>query len=209
MSRKQLILAKTAIWLVCLAPLGRLVLFAFTGRLTANPVEFIQLSTGTWALIFLLASLAITPLRRLTGRNEVIKFRRLLGLFAFFYASLHFTVYLVLDQNLDLASMWADVFKRPFITVGFTAFVLLLPLALTSTAWSIRKLGGLNWTRLHSLVYMSAIAAVVHFWWKVKADIREPAIYAAILAALLSARLVYWARKRDLAAKPRIAPAEP
>ena len=196
MTRKQIILAKLLVWLLCLAPLGRLVYRGLTANLTANPVEFVQLSTGTWCLVFLLTSLAVTPLRRITGWNVLIRFRRLIGLFAFFYGCLHLTIYLVLDLEFNLCGIAADVVKRPFITAGFTALMLMVPLAATSTAWSIRKLGGKNWTRLHRLVYISAIAGVVHFWWKVKADTREPAIYAAVLTALLATRLVVWSRNR-------------
>jgi len=206
-TRKQIILAKVVVWLLCLAPLVRLIYRGLTANLTANPVEFVQLSTGTWALVFLLASLAISPLRKVSGWSVLIRFRRLLGLFAFFYAFLHLLIYLVLDLQFNINGILADVIKRPFITAGFTAFVLLAPLAATSTAWSIRRLGGKNWTRLHRLVYISAIAGVVHFWWKVKADIREPAIYAAVLAVLLGARVVIWVTNRQAA--PSRLPAEP
>ncbi len=181
-------LLKSAVWMGCLAPLGRLVYLGFAGGLGANPIEFITLSTGTWTLVFLLATLAITPLRRLSGRNGLIKFRRLIGLFAFFYGCLHFTTYVWLDKFFNVPDMLKDVVKRPFITAGFSAFMLLVPLAATSTAGSIRRMGR-RWQMLHRLVYLSAAAAVIHYWWKVKADTRQPAIYAAILTVLLLYRL--------------------
>lgn len=205
MTKRQLIVAKTIIWVLCLLPLARLTYFGFSAQLGPNPIEFVTLSTGTWTLIFLLASLAVTPFRRLTGRNELIRFRRLLGLFAFFYAFQHLLIYVLFDQQLDFRAMLDDVVKRPFITAGFTAFMLLLPLALTSTAWSIRKLGGKNWNRLHKLVYLSAIAAVIHFIWKVKVVEAEQLIYAGVLAALLGFRILFWARARatSIPATPR------
>lgn len=196
MTQRQIVILKVAVWIACLLPLVRLVYHAITHDLTANPIEFITLSTGIWTLTFLMASLAITPLRRITGKNWLIRFRRLLGLFAFFYALLHFLIYLVLDQTFDLDSILHDIGKRPFITMGFTAFVLLIPLAVTSTAWSIRKLGGRRWNLLHRLVYVSGVAAVIHFWWKVKADTRQPAIYAVVLTVLLLAR-VFWNMKQQ------------
>jgi methionine sulfoxide reductase heme-binding subunit len=200
LKRSHLILLKSLVWIVCLLPFARLLWRGYNEfrgidpDLGANPIEFITLSTGTWTLVFLLASLAITPLRRLTGWNSLIKFRRLLGLFAFFYVCLHFSIYIVLDRQLDVSTIWEDVAKRPFITVGFLAFVLLVPLAVTSTTGWIRRLGGKRWNRLHKLVYISGAAGVVHFWWKVKSDIREPAIFAAVLALLLGFRIVWWAR---------------
>ena len=196
---------KIAVFLACLVPAARLAWKAYDGTLGANPIEFITLSTGIWTLGFLMATLAITPLRRITGVQALIRFRRMLGLFSFFYASLHFLTWIVLDQFFDWNAMVTDVRKRPFITMGFTAFVLLTPLALTSTQWAIRKMGGRRWQMLHRLIYVAAIAAVIHFWWKVKADVREPLVYAAILGVLLAARLVFWARKR--AAGPVAAPA--
>jgi methionine sulfoxide reductase heme-binding subunit len=196
MSRRNILLLKTTVWIGCLVPLGRLTYKGLTGGLGANPIEFITLSTGTWTLIFLLATLSITPLRKLTRQSWLIRIRRLIGLFAFFYASLHFTTYIWLDKFFDLQEMVADVMKRRFITAGFLAFTLLVPLAVTSTTWAVRKLGGKNWQRLHRLIYLSAVSAVIHFWWKVKADVREPAIYAAILAGLLLLRLAMTAREK-------------
>jgi len=185
---------KCGVWLVCLAPLARLVFKGFRGELGANPIEFITLSLCIWTLSLLLATLAITPLRKLAGLNWLVKFRRLVGLFAFFYGCLHFITYIWLDKFFDLEEMVKDVAKRPFITAGFLAFLLLVPLAATSTNSSIRRLGGKRWQLLHRLVYVSATSAVVHFWWKVKADTREPAIYASILGCLLLFRLLLWMR---------------
>jgi sulfoxide reductase heme-binding subunit YedZ len=196
MSSSKILLLKIAVWIGCFVPLGRLLYKGWTGGLGANPIEFITLSTGTWTLIFLLATLSITPLRKLTGQSWLIRIRRLIGLFAFFYASLHFTTYVWLDKFFEFQEMVEDVMKRRFITVGFLAFTLLVPLAMTSTTWAVRKLGGKNWQRLHRLIYLSAVAGVIHFWWKVKADVREPAIYAAILGGLLLLRLAIKAREK-------------
>jgi sulfoxide reductase heme-binding subunit YedZ len=192
---RQLKRIKVAVWICGLAPLGRLVYKAFTGGLGANPIEFITLSTGTWTLTFLLFTLSITPLRKLLRQPWLVRLRRLIGLFAFFYGCLHLTTYVWLDKFFDLRDMLKDIAKRPFITAGFLAFVLLIPLAATSTAGAIRRLGGRRWQWLHRLIYVSATAGVVHFWWKVKADTRTPAIYAATLALLFSLRLVFWASR--------------
>ena len=197
MQRRKIILAKVFIWAACLAPLGRLGYKALTGGLTANPIEFITLSTGTWALVFVMATLSITPLRQFTGQNWLIKLRRPIGLFAFFYGFLHFTTYVWLDKFFDLHDMVRDVLKRPFITAGFFAFVLMIPLAVTSTAWAIRKMGGRNWQMLHRLIYLTGIAAVIHFWWKVKADTRQPAIFALVLTVLLGCRIINWVIRRQ------------
>jgi methionine sulfoxide reductase heme-binding subunit len=179
---------KPLVFLACLVPFTQLAYSSYAGNLGANPIETITRFTGSWALIMLISSLAITPLRRITGRNELIKFRRMLGLFAFFYAALHFATYMVLDLFFDFAAIGKDVLKRPYITVGFTAFVLMIPLALTSSARMIRRLGK-RWQQLHYLVYVIAILGVVHFYWLVKADIRRPAQYGAVLAILLGYRL--------------------
>ena len=192
MTRKAIAVAKILIWVACLTPLLRLGWKGLTGGLGANPIEFITLSTGTWTLVFLLATLAITPLRRLSGQSWLIRFRRLVGLFAFFYGVLHFITYVWLDKFFDVQDMIKDVAKRPFITAGFLAFLLLVPLAATSTAGAIRWMGGRRWQLLHRLIYVSGVSAVVHFWWKVKADVRKPAIYAAVLGILLGLRLVFW-----------------
>jgi len=158
--------------------------------LGANPIEFITHSTGTWTLVFLLITLSVTPLRRLTGRNDLIRYRRMLGLFAFFYACLHFTTYIWLDQFFDWSAIVKDVIKRPFITVGFASFVLLIPLAATSTHAMQRRLKR-RWQQLHRLVYLIAIGGVAHYWWLVKKDITQPALYALALALLLGFRLAY------------------
>ena len=191
MSRSRLItIIKVVLFPAALLPQAWLVWKALHNDLGANPVEFITHATGDWAMIFLLSSLAITPLRKLTKFSELIRFRRMLGLFAFFYASIHLLTFAGLDHHFNWAEVVPDVYKRPFVTAGFTAWLLMLPLALTSTTWSIRKLGGKNWQRLHWLVYFSAIAAVVHYWWLVKKDISGPLVYAVILGVLLGYRLV-------------------
>lgn len=188
LSSRQIVAAKVVLWLVCLMPLTRLIYLGLTDGLGANPIEFITRSTGTWTLTGLLITLSITPLRKLTGRAWLIRFRRLLGLFAFFYACLHFTTYIWLDQFFDPASILKDIYKRPFITVGFSAFVLLLPLAYTSRQSMMKKLGR-NWQRLHKLVYVIASLGVIHYWWLVKKDITQPLIYGCVLAVLLAMRL--------------------
>ncbi len=185
------------IFIGALAPLASIALRASQGALSANPVAEIENELGLAALIFLVASLACTPARRLLGWTWPTRIRRELGLFAFFYASLHVLTYLVLDQGVDLAAVIEDIAKRPFITVGFLAFVLLVPLALTSTAASIRRLGFRRWTRLHQLAYVAAVLAVVHFIWRVKIDLSQPLIYAAVLGALLLVRVGVWLRQRS------------
>jgi sulfoxide reductase heme-binding subunit YedZ len=189
---------KSALFVVCLMPLGLLVWRGFTGGLTANPIEFITHTTGWWALAFLMITLAVTPLRRLLDMPWLLRLRRMLGLYACFYASLHFLTWLVVDQFFDWEAIIKDIAKRPYITVGFTAFLLLLPLAATSTNAMVRRLGAARWQSLHRLVYVIAILGVVHFWWLVKKDIREPAVFALILIVLLGARLVVLWRKRAL-----------
>ena len=182
-------MAKALLFLASLIPLGRLIWLAFSDGLGANPIEFITRSTGTWTLVFLLITLSITPLRRLTGRNALIRYRRMLGLFAFFYACLHFTTYIWLDQFFEWPAIVKDVIKRPFITVGFAAFVLLIPLAATSTQAMQRRLKR-RWQQLHRLVYLIAICGVLHYWWLVKKDVTEPAWYALALTLLLGYRWV-------------------
>ena len=182
-------LIKPFVFVASLAPLAYLLLGAWQGRLGANPIETITRSTGLWTLRLMLITLAVTPLRRLTGWNGVISLRRMLGLFAFFYGSLHLLTYVWLDQFFDWAAIVKDVAKRPFITAGFSAYVLLVPLAITSTAGMIRRLGGRTWRRLHRLAYVTAALGVVHYWWLVKADIRPPRNYAILLALLLLVRL--------------------
>ena len=182
-------LVKSTVFLICLLPLGQLGYGYYSDNLTVNPIEYITRFTGSWALFILLASLSVTPLRRLTGWNELIKTRRMLGLFAFFYAALHFATYMVLDLFFDFAAIGKDILKRPYITVGFTALVMMIPLALTSNAAMIRRLGK-RWQQLHYFVYPTAILGVLHFYWLVKADIRRPVQYGAVLALLLGYRLV-------------------
>lgn len=189
---RQLLLSKWSkplVFLACLSPLGFLALRAYNGQLTANPVEFVQHFTGDWTLRFLLITLAVTPLRKLLTLPDLIRFRRMLGLFAFLYVCLHFLTYLGPDQAFDLRGMWKDVYKRPFVTVGFLGFVLLIPLALTSTKNWIRRLGGKRWQLLHRLIYICALCGVVHYYWLVKSDHRLPLLYGAILALLLIYRL--------------------
>lgn len=186
-------LAKPLVFVLALTPFLWLAFRAFQGDLGVNPAETLQLETGIWALRFLLATLAITPLRRLTGWNRLIQYRRMLGLFAFFYAFTHFLTYLILDQYFSLDQMMVDVVKRPFITMGFTAFVLMIPLAVTSTKGWIRRLGR-RWQLLHRLIYVSAIAAAVHYLWKVKVMIGSPVYYGIAVALLLGFR-VAWALK--------------
>jgi sulfoxide reductase heme-binding subunit YedZ len=197
---------KVPIFLFCLVPLGVLVWRALTANLGANPVEFIQHATGDWTLRFLVSTLSITPLRKLLKLPELIRFRRMLGLFAFFYACLHFLTYLGPDQSFDLAAIWRDVAKRPFITVGFTAFVLLIPLAITSTAGWIRRLGGRRWQMLHRAIYISAICGVIHYYWLVKSAVLRPLTYAAIVAVLLLWRLGDWLIRRGRAIRTAAKP---
>jgi sulfoxide reductase heme-binding subunit YedZ len=174
--------------LLCLLPLMRLVALGMDGGLGANPIEFITRSTGTWALVGLLVTLSVTPLRRLTGRADFIRYRRMLGLFAFFYACLHFVTYLWLDQFFDPSAIARDIVKRPFITVGFSAFTLLIPLAATSNHAMMRRLGR-RWQLLHRLVYLIAVLGVIHYLWLVKKDLTEPLLYGGMLALLLAVRL--------------------
>ena len=196
---------KPPVFLLCLVPLGILVWRALTANLGANPVEFIQHATGDWTLRFLVFTLCVTPLRKLLKLPDLIRFRRMLGLFAFFYACLHFLTYIGPDQSFDLAAIWKDVAKRRFITVGFAAFVLLIPLALTSTAGWIRRLGGRRWQMLHRAIYISAICGVIHYYWLVKSAVLRPLTYAAIVAVLLLWRLGDWLirRSRKIATAPK------
>jgi len=183
----KLKLLKTAVFIASLTPLGLLGYYAYTSNLGANPIEVITHWTGDSTIIFLLITLTVTPLRKVFGWNDAIKFRRMLGLFAFFYVCLHFTTYIWLDQFFDLRGIVKDVAKRPFITVGFASFVLLIPLAMTSTAAMVRRLGK-RWQKLHRLIYFIAAGGVIHYWWLVKKDIRWPLTYGAVLAVLLLCR---------------------
>jgi len=196
-------LLKPLVFAVSLGPLAHLLVGAWQGSLGANPIETITRSTGLWTLRFMLITLTVTPVRRLTGWNDAIRLRRMLGLFAFFYGSLHLLTYVWLDQFFDWASIVKDVAKRPFITAGFSAYVLLVPLAITSTAGMIRRLGGRRWRRLHRLAYATAALGVVHYWWLVKADIRPPRNYAIVLAVLLLVRVAAAPRRSRTAAPHR------
>ena len=185
---------KPAVWLACLTPLAFLIYDGFTDNLTANPIEKITNTTGIWTLRLIVATIAITPLRWLTGINQLVNYRRLVGLFAFFYASIHFTIYVVTTffiggfSNFDASGLWADLVKRPYITAGFTAFVLMIPLAISSTAGWIRRMGGKKWNLLHRLIYITALAACLHYFWKVKLDTTFPVYYAIGVAVLLGFR---------------------
>ncbi len=193
---------KISVFVLCLVPLSILLWDIYTANLGANPVEALLHRTGSWTLRFLVIVLAVTPIKRVSGWTWPLRLRRMLGLFAFFYACLHFLVYTLLDLQLDWSHVGADIVKRPYITVGFTALVLLLPLAVTSTNKMMRRLGR-RWKKLHRLVYLIAVLGVVHFYWLVKADVREPLIYAGIVSALLGFRLLHYLRGR--APAPRLA----
>jgi sulfoxide reductase heme-binding subunit YedZ len=210
---------KVLVFLASLGPAAWLVWAALTGNLGANPLSELTNETGVWTLRFVCITLAITPLRKLTGWNGAIRFRRMAGLFAFFYATLHFLTYVIVDRfaSLDFpngivifaastvrnlaASVGDDIYKRPFITVGFTALMTMVPLALTSTAGMIRRLGGRRWNRLHRLVYATGVLGVVHYWWLVKADVRRPLAYGIVVGTLLALR-VFWATHRAASRAP-------
>ena len=200
---KPIVLLKRIIFAAALIPAAVLVLDAFRGDLTANPIEFITHTTGDWAIRFLVITLAVTPIRRITGWNPVIQLRRMLGLFSFFYATLHFLTWFVLDWFFDIASMAADVVKRPFITLGMATFLMLLALALTSTTNSIRRLGR-RWTQLHRLIYVAAITGLVHFWLVGKVLLTEVTYWAFALTALLGFR-VWWILRKH--ARATVTPA--
>jgi sulfoxide reductase heme-binding subunit YedZ len=195
--------AKALVFLVCLVPGLWLLFRTLTGRLGINPVEDLELTTGIWTFRFLLLTLAVTPVRRITGWNRLIQYRRMLGLFTFFYVCVHFAVYIVIDESFAWNLIVKDVVKRPFITMGFTAFVLMIPLALTSTKGWIRRLGR-RWQSLHRLIYICAICASVHYLWKVKVMIGSPVYYAAIVAVLLGFRVVWQVRSAKLLKTQRV-----
>ncbi len=190
--RLQLRYIKPVVFLACLGPVASLTWRGFHAELGANPIEAITHGTGDWTLRFLLITLAVSPLRKITRQYWLIGFRRMFGLFAFFYGFLHLMTYVWLDKFFDVHEMLHDIAKRRFITAGMTAFALMIPLALTSTKWAIRKLGGRRWQNLHRLIYASAAAGVIHYIWLVKADLRKPLEYGAVLAALLVYRFVDW-----------------
>lgn len=203
---KPITLLKAALFVAALIPFGLLVWGFYTNDLTANPGDYITDQTGTWILGTLFASLCVTPLRKLTGWNDLIKLRRMLGLFAFFYAVLHVLTWIVFVHYFEVSFMVEDVFKRPFITVGMAVFVILTLLAITSNRWSIRKMGR-KWATLHRLVYAAAIGGVIHFWWLVKADITLPRRWAVAFGVLLGMRVWWWYQKRVTSSKRRVAPA--
>ena len=194
---------KAGLFALCLVPLTRLVYGGFANSLGANPIETITRSTGWWTLFLLMVTLAVTPLRRWTGANWLLRLRRMLGLFAFFYASTHFMTFVWFDHWFDVAEILKDVVKRPFVTVGFAAYLLLLPLAATSTNSMIRRLGR-NWQRLHRLIYVIATLGVVHFWWLVKRDVTEPLLFALVLSALLGIRLFWRVREAHDPGRPGV-----
>jgi methionine sulfoxide reductase heme-binding subunit len=183
---------KVVVFAACLVPLAVLVWRGLHNDLTADPIAFITHTTGDWTLRFLIITLGITPLRKILHVPQLIRFRRMLGLFAFFYVCLHFTTWIWLDKQFVWSEMWKDVEKRRFITVGFTGFVLLIPLAVTSTAGWIRRLGGKRWQRLHRLIYVTAVLGVIHYYWLVKSDVRKPLFYGFLVAILLAWRLGTW-----------------
>lgn len=193
---------KTCVFLLALIPLLKLGWAAYEDNLGANPIEKITHTTGYWTLCFVLITLSVTPLRRLSDWQWLMRLRRMLGLFAFFYGCLHFLTYMVMDQYFDWPAILKDIVKRPYITVGFTALLLMIPLAITSNDRMIRMLGGKNWRKLHQLIYLTAIGGVVHFWWLVKKDLTNPIIFALLLVGLFSIRIFYWLaglRKQRLA----------
>ena len=191
LSSRQIFALKVLVFIACLAPLAWLGLGLWQDTLGPNPIENLIRSLGRWALKFLLITLSITPLRRLSSVNALLSFRRMLGLFCFFYALLHWSVYLGLDQSFDWIAIAKDIVKRPFITMGMLTFTMLLPLAITSTNGMVRRMGARNWQLLHRAVYAIGISAVLHFWWMVKLDTTWPRIYAIILTLLLGIRLVW------------------
>jgi sulfoxide reductase heme-binding subunit YedZ len=198
--------AKIIVFSLSSVPLLVIIWRGFHNNLTANPVEFLQHKTGDWTLRFLIFTLCVTPFRKVLNLPELIRFRRMLGLFAFFYASLHFLTYLGPDQSFNFGGMLKDVIKRPFITVGFTAFVLLVPLVITSTAAWVRRLGGKRWQALHRSVYLCAILGVIHYYWLVKSDVREPLFYGFLVGILLLWRFTEWLTRRRAAALAHTAP---
>jgi len=212
------LIVKPLVFVAALGPVAWLTWAGLTGNISVNPLSDLTNETGVWALRFLCISIAITPLRRLTGWSHLIRFRRMTGLFAFFYGTLHFLTYVIADRFASLvdfpdgivswttarnlvAAIGEDVAKRPYITVGFSAFVLMLPLAITSTSGWIRRLGGKRWATVHRLIYLTGIGAVVHYWWLVKADIRRPLAYGVVVGVLLAFRF-YWARVRSVVPQP-------
>lgn len=195
---------KVVVFLACLIPVASLLWRGYRNDLTLNPVEFVEHTTGDWILRFLVMTLAVTPLRKILHLPQLIRFRRMLGLFAFFYACLHFSTWIGVDRFFNWGDMLKDIAKRPFITVGFTGFVLLIPLAVTSTAGWIRRLGGKRWQMLHRAIYISAVAGVIHYYWLVKSDVHKPLEYAFLVGILLAWRLWNWLSGRRKSATARL-----
>lgn len=202
MNKKTITLLKIAIWIFALLPLARLIWLGVHDDLSANPVEFVERSTGTWALVFLLITLSMTPIRLLTGQIWQIQLRRMLGLWMFFYACLHITTYVWLDYSFLWSDIFKDIIKHPYVIVGFSAFLLTIPLAVTSNSFMIKRMKK-NWKKLHQLIYVIAILAILHFWWLVKKDVTEPFYYAATLIILFGIRLYYqYSNKKSVNNKP-------
>jgi methionine sulfoxide reductase heme-binding subunit len=202
---------KVVVFLACLVPLGIILWHILNHDFDANPAQLTEHATGDWTIRFLVFTLAVTPLRKILHLPQVIRFRRMIGLFAFFYVCLHFTTYLWLDKAFSWSAIWDDLHKRTYIIAGFTGFVLLIPLAITSTAGWIRRLGGKNWQMLHRLIYVSATAGVVHYYWLVKSDVRKPLLYAFLVGILLAWRLGSWIKGGGLrpAAAGSVRPPKP
>ncbi len=187
---------KRSLFVVCLIPAALLVLRGFEGHLTANPVEYIEHNTGDWAIRFLLITLCVTPLRKIFNQPLLTRFRRMLGLFAFFYVVVHLMMYLTFDQMFNLRAIFADVAKRLYIMAGTAGLLMLIPLAVTSTAGMVRRMGPKNWQRLHRLIYFATLAGIIHYYWLVKSDVREPLMYAGMLAVLMAYRVKMWTAKK-------------
>ncbi len=194
---------KATLFAVCLIPAALLVWRGFQGDLTANPVEYIEHNTGDWTIRFLLITLSVTPLRKIFTQPLLTRYRRMLGLFSFFYVCVHMLMYLTFDQMFDPAAIWADVVKRPYITVGTAGLLMLIPLAVTSTAAMVRRLGPKRWQLLHRLIYFATLAGIIHFYWLVKSDIREPLMYGVILALLMLFRVRMWLSNKPTSAETR------
>lgn len=190
-------MVKVVVWMLALLPFVRLLYLGAMAQFGANPLEFVTRSTGTWTLVLLCVTLAVTPLRRMTGWHWLLRLRRMLGLFTFFYVVQHFLLWLAVDRGFDVAYMIKDIGKRPFITMGFAAFVLMIPLAATSANTMVRWLGGRRWQAMHRVIYAIAVLAILHYWWHKagKHDFREVSIYAAVVFSLLAMRVWWWLRK--------------
>ncbi len=198
---------KRSLFVVCLIPAALLILRGFEGHLGANPVEFIEHATGDWAIRFLLITLCVTPLRKIFNQPLLTRFRRMLGLFSFFYVVVHLMMYLTFDQMFDVRAIFADVAKRLYIMAGTAGLLMLIPLAVTSTAAMVRRMGPKNWQRLHRLIYFATLAGVIHYYWLVKSDVREPLMYGGMLAVLMAFRVKMWLGKKAApSTKPQAMP---